>query len=484
MNFQAINIVVRALESTTVRRAVGVRKFTTGIAPDRDENGGIIGFFRGLVGGMARLVGFIWNAVTWLLSKINFTELWATIQQAVYAIAYFDWNQSDKTIHDQIVSNNNAMAQMVGRFAGSGLVRVLSIGVAAGAALLYPVVAGRIALDLAADTTGQLRGEFVGLLGGVKDLAVENGLLNTVLGFRHLRWFGMEPRQTDGPYDSFAERVDKVVQTIPIPLLKNFVTGLLEGAEDAFWDVGYIVAGTLDDIVAANKHANSGINGPERVIKLVPDTNVPEEAIVLAGPQQIVQSAIEQTIANHRLVHNRDIGQIVGIPAAHFPRARHMSRSLVICFKDKEEPPWRVGAVRSKEVQYSIPDADRGLTWAKIKAAATKFTWGPYRATAVLDNNRQMAVYGVSPAEAEQQLRSLLVLSTASLVSLTVSDEKLRSPAHVKRAKQMFPAYANLVTSPTDVQGRPVSGDRAYRRERRRINLYPATEPDDLGPLG
>lgn len=259
---------------------------------------------------------------------------------------------------------------------------------------------------------------------------------------------------------------------------------MLEGAEDAFWDVGYIIAGTLDDIVAANRFRNQKALGPERVVKVVPDSSAPEEAIVLAGPQQVVQQQIDQTIATHRMVWNRDLGQIVGIPVEDFPRARHQDRKLVVVFKDKESPPYRTSEGRSREVHYSVPDARRGLTWAELKLAAKRFTWGPFRATAVLNNNRQMAVYGVSPAEAEAQLRSLLQLSTAELVTLSVSEEKIRSPAQVKRPRLMYPAYATLVTAPNDFQGRPIGGTTAYRRERRRILLWTDTEPDDLGSLG
>jgi hypothetical protein len=486
MNFQTIDVAFSELKSTQVRRAVGARIFNTGLEATTNEQqqNGILGFIQGVLGGVRRLIGFIWQGISWLVSRINFSELWGTIQEATYAIAYFDWGQSDESIRSQITGNNNAMANLVGRFTGSGLVRIVSVGVAAGVALKYPVVAGRIALELAEDASGQLRGEFMGLLQGLRQLAIENGLMSLVLGFRNRRWFGQQPRPEDGPYDSFAQRIENTVQQIPIPALRSFVQGFLEGAEDAFWDVGYIIAGTLDDIVAANRYTNTDVMGPERVVKITPDVRNPEEAIVLAGPQQIVQANVDQTIATHNLVWNRDMGQIVGIPAEHYPRADRQTRTLVICYKDRAAPPWRTSQGRAKELFYSIPDAKRGLSWGEIKAAARRFIWGPYRATAYLDNNRQMAVYGNSPGEAEQQLRSLLQLSTASMTGLTVGEEKVRNPAVVKRPTPVFPCYATLILAPTDFQGQPIGGESARRRERRRIILWTDEEPDNLGALG
>lgn len=421
----------------------------------------------------AVLSGITWTAV----------EIWETIMEATYTIKEFDWNQSDASLKQQIQANNNQMIQMLGRFGGSGAVRLVTLGVFAGAKMKYPVVAGRVALELAQDTQESLRGEFVSMVNGVRSLAIENGLLSLVLGLRQRHLFGLRPRAEDGPVDTFAGRIDKTVQAIPNEGLRNFVMGFLEGAEDAFWDVGYIVANTLDDHVAASRYANQRGKEVERTIILEPDATTKEE-IVITGPQESVIATTTEVLAIHRLIQNRDVGQIVGIPAESFPRAKHMIRQLVVCFKAKKEPPYWTPDGRAKEVQYTIPDAKPGLSWQEIKGAARPFTWGPWRATANLDNNRQMAVYGATGQEAEQQLRSLLLLSTAAIVTLSISEEKIRDPRHIKRPTTVWPAFATLVTSPTDIQGRPSGGDSALRRERRRIKLWPDQEPDDFGGIG
>lgn len=483
MNLNPITITLEALESTQVRNAIGERIFTD-ILDAPDEDGGVLGFVRGILGGLGRLVGFVWRGVAWLLSRFSFSDLWDTIVEGAYTLAYFDWNQSDDSIKSQIEANNAALAQLIGRFAGSGTIRVVSIGVAAGLAVKFPVVAGRVAVELAKDTTGALRGEFISMLAGFRQIAVENGLLQLVLAFRSRRMFGLEPIAEDKPYWSFAEAIEERVSQIDNVLVRNFVMGYLEGAEDAIIDVGYVVAQTLDDFVAGQRYAQVEPFGPDRAVKVTLDTRT-DEQIVLAGPQALVKQSVDLAIANHQVIWNRDVGQIVGMPVESFPRARHMVRQLLVTFKDVRQPPFtRADGTRAKEVSYTIPDAKRGLTWAEIKAAARAFTWGPWRATANLDNNRQMAVYGSSPSEAESQLRSLLTLSTADIVTLSVSEERITNPALVKRPTLVYPAYANLTTAPTDFQGQPIQGPGAFRRERRRIILWSDSEPDDLGPLG
>lgn len=484
MNFDLIEITLDALESTSVRRSQGQREIWQGLGDaDPHDDEGLRGWLNAIARGVIRIGNFIWAAIEWIIPRINLPDLWGAIQEAAYTLFYFDWNQSDASIAAQVTANNNAMAQLIGRFAGSGAVRLVSVGIAAGVAMKYPIIAGRVALELAEDTGGTLRAEFMGMLQGIRQIAIENGLLKLVLGFRQRRWFGMEPRTADGPYDSFANRIESAVQSIPNEWFRNFVSGLLEGAEDAFWDVGYIVAQTVDDFVSTNRYTNNSAFGPERVVKITPDVRREEEAIVLAGPQELVQMNVDQTLATHRLIDNRDVGQIVGIPAESFPRARFSVRHLVITFKAKRRPPWRTQDGRVKEIQYTIPDCKRSLSWGEIKSAARAFTWGPWRCTANLDNNRQMAVYGASSSEAESTLRSLIRLSTADIVTLSVTEEVLRDPRYIKRPTQVWAAYANLVTVPTDIQGQPLGGDRALRRERRRIILWTDDEPDDLGPL-
>jgi hypothetical protein len=427
------------------------------------------------------------GALDWIYdSVLNAINIWQTVQTATYAIVSFDWNQSDASIKQQIAANNNQIAQLVGRFAGSGLVRVASVGAAYGAQLKYPVVAGRLAVALAEDTTDQLRGEFVAMAAGLREIALENALLTMILTFRTRRWFGQEPRPNDGPHFSFANEVEKRVEALPHPLMRNFVEGLLEGAEDAFWDVGYIVAGQLDDIVAANRFSQVQQFGPQRALVLTPDTRSPDEKIVLAGSQANVEQTLDLVVANHKLIHNRDIGQIVAQPVDEYIKARPQLRKLCIVFRSRPAPPWvNPDGTRVQSVTYNIPDCKTGLTWQQIKNAASRYQWGKFRATAQLNNQRQMQVYGASEQEARDKLMELVSLSTAEILKLTVAEEKFVAPQLIKRSTMVYPAYAKVLgrRNQLDGEGRTMLDGRTFTDDTVRFPLYTATEPIEFKPI-
>lgn len=109
--------------------------------------------------------------------------------------------------------------------------------------------------------------------------------------------------------------------------------------------------------------------------------------------------------------------------------------------------------------------------------------WGKYRATANLDNHRQMAIYGASPEGARGLLVGLAELSTAEIETLSVTEEIIQDPRRRKIAMVMHPSYATITTTSLDQQGKPSGGDSEYKRRRRRLELWPTEEPDDLGGL-
>ncbi len=204
--------------------------------------------------------------------------------------------------------------------------------------------------------------------------------------------------------------------------------------------------------------------------------------IVLFGRQRDLKLAILQSMANQRIVWNKDVGQIIGLPAADAISAKPQERKLEIIFKETKQPPWKIKGRYSKTIGYTIPEPKKGLTYTQIISVVQPFDWGPWRATAWLSNRRQMAVYGESRQESEKVLKKLATLSVAQIIKLHISEERISDPKFKKLPTRMFPAYATLVSEPTDIQGKPRQGDKGYKRERRRLNLY--QEPADKRPLG
>jgi hypothetical protein len=123
-----------------------------------------------------------------------------------------------------------------------------------------------------------------------------------------------------------------------------------------------------------------------------------------------------------------------------------------------------------------------GSEWADLKQWCRPYQWGEFRANANLDNGRQMAVYGATAQEAEQTLKRLLNLSTANLVTLSITQEKERNIKLKKHPTRMYPAFATLLfrTPSVDLTGRTdLSGD-TWDERKERVPIWRDEEPDEI----
>jgi hypothetical protein len=160
-----------------------------------------------------------------------------------------------------------------------------------------------------------------------------------------------------------------------------------------------------------------------------------------------------------------------------------MQRQVIIEFRSKDRPPWRhLNGDRPRTATYTIPDMKVSVDWQKIKKAAKYYIWGKFRATANLDNGRQMAVYGSTPQIAEDKLKDLMSLSTAKIVTLSITEEKDRNAALKKSPTVMYPAHITVtIRRPTtDPNRRPDIEGNKWNEERKRFEIWQDTEPDDF----
>jgi len=484
----AIDLAKGSLRSQVVRNIIGERtidiykELTTDITEDSEGNplSWIIGAGARLagfvLGGLARAGGLLLGtAVRWLI-------------QSVIQLSNFNWLASDTAIKDFMEGNNLAIASALGALVGGGGVWLTSIGIASAAAIQYPVLGGKIALELAEEGGEELRGYLRNFVTQTGNTLAQNALLYVFLQSRRAwrKANGMPAAVADGqkPW-TISGTIENWAGDIGGTWLRTFVESAIEEASDAAMEAGFILSYALDDYYQSAKLAAQDNLGEHRTIKIIPDKQQEEEFITLSGPQTLLQQDVQTALTTHRWVHNRDLGQIVGQPAEDWLRAGMQRRKLTIVFKSKEKPPWIVPEGRVKQVAYTVPEPDIGLTWQKLKLAAKPFNWGRYRATVNLDNGRQMAIYGATAAEAEDKIKELLPLSTGNLLTLSVSEEKDRHINLRKHVVRMYPAYATLLIrrSTAELTGtNDLSGD-SYRQETIRIDLWPDEEPDDLPPL-
>ena len=104
--------------------------------------------------------------------------------------------------------------------------------------------------------------------------------------------------------------------------------------------MGYVVAFTLDDHFEASQRANQSMLGPTRTVELTPDERVADEQLIIEAPQELIIPTIQNAVNTHQMVHNRDMGQIVGTPETDYVTPRPQRRKLKVIFRSKQTPPF------------------------------------------------------------------------------------------------------------------------------------------------
>lgn len=455
-----------------------------------------------------KFVGFIGGVVKWI--GFSATKLWQWVVNGVNALKAFNWNATDQELKALITSRNNALASLWGGVLGAGFGWLSGIVIGYGIGFICPVIGGGALARLIATETGreaieEVRPQLVNALTQTLSTIGSNALIGVYINFRRFlknapvglltAIYGSDTadfiRNTwgakGGPNMSFNTLMDEAVESIGNQALQNFVEEFFDEAWDSFTEAGFIVAQQIDDSYAQARAAQREILGPVRTVEIVPDTEATSEKFPLVElPQALALTTIQSTINSHRLMHNRDVGQIVGQSYEQWLRARPQLRSLSIVFRSRPQPPWiELTGKRSKYVSYSIPDAKPSLSWAQIKNAASPYTWGKFCARAKMSNGRQMAIYGATAQEAKNKLLQLASLSDAEIQAINVSEEDVRPQRLRKESVQLYPAYATMLArrNSADAEGRVMLDGRTFDEEVIRFPLWVEAEPSNLPPL-
>lgn len=469
-----------SLQSNIIRQVIGERivNLSEDYAAIRRSEGSFLSQAFNLT---KKFVGFI---VSTVLTGIywSFSDLWDVVVEAYFELKYFDWNQTDAELKQQLKNNDDVMAGALGRLAGTGLVWLTGIAVSTGLSFKYPVLSGKIALALAEEGGQEIRSAVTNLIITSRTIAIQNVLLGGLLNARKLEIFGFKPvTEAKKPW-TINDGIERSIQSLSSSRLRAFATQFIDAAEDAVIEMGYVISYTLDDFYLAHRQAQQSVLGQNRTIELTPDIRVEEERIIIESPQELAVSTIQTTIASHQLIHNRDVGQIAGVPEADVVRPVPQRRKMKIIFRSKQAPPWKLeNGETSATVEMSIPDVKKGTTWQDIKSTVKKYTWGKYYVTALLDNGRQMRCYCVSYSEGEKQINEALKLSTATLVKffhgVVATDDP--NPAKRKVPTLVYPAFAKLIEGDINRNGTL----RSKKKNTIRVALWTDEPPENADQL-
>lgn len=481
MNLTTVIVNRDSLASKVIREVIGER--VVNLSEQYASDGIEGGLFSQIFNLGARLTGFLISAV---LSGISWSlsSLWDVAVEAYFELKYFDWNQTDAEIKTDLAANDAAIAGAFGRLAGTGLVWLAGIGVSVGLAFKFPVVSSRVALAIAEEGGQEIRSALVNLIIVARQAAIRSALLGGLLTARKLELFGLKPVINAKKPWTFAEQIESKIQQLPSASLRSFVSNFGDAVEDSIIELGYVVSFTLDDHFANQRFASQSTLGVNRTIELTPDIVVEEERIIIESPQELLISDTQNILAHHQLIHNRDVGQIVGMPEQDYVSPRPQRRKLKVIFRGKKEPPWRLPDGKyAMTAEVNIPDAKPGISWQDLKSTIKQYTWGKYRVTAHLNNGRQMRVHAVSYGEGEQQLTEYIKLSTAEIIRFNHGVTETNNPEDPSRSivpQVVYPAYAKLVLGDVRLDGTI----RSKSTQTKRVNLWPDEAPDPPILLG
>ncbi len=494
---KGLTITKSALPGAQIRSTVGLRKISVNAAS------GTKSFFEKATGFLFKAAaGAIGSAFSFTVSKV-FTLIVST---GIY-LYNFNWAISDTAIDEQIKNLWVNFGGLLGGTAGNAIGWIACGAVPAATIFAFNEAMGLYALkevgeealeevvnSISVLISASVRSLSQGLLlfsyKNVRKLLRNGGkLAQAVLGTSNEKALqAWDPKQ--GGYWSFASAVDSFVESIPSPFIENAVENFLDEAFDACIEAGYVVADSVDSYLAMQRMSLRSQQGQHRVVELQPNRELPEK-IVLSVPEQQAEQAILQTLANHTLLNNRDVGAWVGMPAEEYLKAKPMSLSLVVHFFNVDRPPWRTQERTTplKHATYTVPNLKRSKAdWETIKLAcggANGYMWGRYRCTINTSSGRQIAVYGGSESEAEDRAKALLSLSDDEALTVSVSEEKREgrragTSKLYKENTRMYPAYAFIlhqtkVLNQNESNRSNLSGD--YRLSKGRIELWTSQKP-------
>lgn len=428
-----------------------------------------------------RFGGFISAALRGI--SITVSSIFGIFVNATQQLSQFNWNASDRQLKATIQQRNIQLTSIWGGAIGAGVGWIAGIGVGYGLTVLCPVIGSASLARLAAGETTlealeEMRSTTANALRATSGILGTNLLVGGYMKFR--KALGIHPAD-NAPSWTIAGKIEEKIESIRDPLIQAFVEEFVDEFFDSFIESGYVFAYELDAQLAAARAAKQP--QVERQIELTPDKEAPDEKLILVGDEADLKTQIRETIVSHRLIANRDVGQIVGQPAEDWYRAQPRRRSLTILFCSRPAPPFNISkSDRSQTATYTIPEPKVNLKWGEIKAAAKPYTWGRFRVTANLTNGRQMAVYGASAKEAEEKLKELLTLSTCEILTVSTSEERVRHTKIKKEATRMHPIYGNLLVrkASTDGKGRTDLEGKTWAENHTRFALWTKDEPSNF----
>lgn len=461
-----------------------------------------------------KTLGWLFNLGSWALGGIA-TATVGLFVNATNFIMNFNWNATDKELEAILNSYRGVFGSVLGGTLGNFL-GWASCGGTLGVVIysFNPLLGVKVLLEVGEEGLQELAANLTRTVQTMANFVAAWALIEGFKGWRRLAKYlvnnpedptakmfrkvvgtnGVKAIKEWGEKGSkpwtFAQKRDEWIESFPDGFTENFVEEFFEEFWDACVESFYVVAGNVDEYIAEQQIEKIAKFGPEEVVEIVPNRDVPEEKIVLAGPQELIKPVIVQTMTQHQLLDNRDVGMWVGEPVREAMKSPPMTIQLRIIMSSKEAT-----VVGAKRVQITIPAVNRAkLDWADIKArvgGVNGYLWGRYEASAQLSGGHNMRIWAATDAEAVDRITQLAWFSEEEIVGITVREEKREGArktidALYKQATRVYPYGMTIINQRkvlNEESGLAQLSGTYKRKKTSLIPLYVDTRPDDFSEV-
>ncbi|QHV00002.1 hypothetical protein BWK47_07595 [Synechocystis sp. CACIAM 05] len=513
LNLSLSNLNSGKIRTLATRTLDGIRAIGGAKTQNENDDGNILVRIWNKVNKLgAGVSGFLLNAIGGGL-QWTFTSIMTQVQMGVRFLWNFNWNATDAELDAQYAAYMNLLAGTLGGTIGNAVGWAVC-GAGPGLIMMKfnKLLALRVLQEVGEEALDELMANLRVLVQQAAQLAFRQTLITSYKnGRRLLKEILLDPNgrgkvfrealgiNTDRVKEwgekgtkpwSFAIALDNWIESIKNPLIQNFTEELIEEFFDSCSEAFYVVANTADQYMMEQKLGQASLLGDQEFVEITPNRDNEEEKIIIAGPAELIKPTIVQTLAQHQLLEERDLGMWVGEPVREAMKSPPMSIQLRIIMSSKQK-----SVFKAKRVQITIPNVDRGrLNWLDIKqrvGGANGYMWGRYKAKAQLSGGHSMFIWAATDADAVDRITMLATLSNEEILGITVTEEKregsrLRLEALRKQPTRIYPWAMTIINQQkvlSEESGIAQLSGVYQRRQKSLIPLHTATRPDNYSEL-
>ncbi len=441
-------------------------------------------------GRTARLKGFAFflgSAARELLMS-NFSQI---VMGSAMTLYTFDWNKSDKQIEEELKATEAQMYGAAGRLIGSGAVRMVGIQATKKARNLYPQVNPEILIGIEDEQRDEIKSAISGMLTGMRTAMQKQALLSTYASGRKL--FGYkEEKDKDGkdkPREPWilSSKLEDWAESSKDKNTKAFFTNLKDEAEDAVFDLGYMITNGVQTHWNMTQQAIEASLGEKKIIKYTPDITDPLVHTFLQGSEESIKTSINTARIEQIHMESKDVGQIAMVGIQRAMRADLSERILNVDYYSGANGATQTIDGRAKHKTFKISNIKKTADWDKFKKLFKPVQAGPIKVTAKLSDGHELQGYFSSEAEGKSFFTPII---ESICIGNLVSFQAAAIPSDIRKRVEILRfevASAKLFISDStadEKQGKYIARDGKLKRTKTiKIKLNGKKKPEGIDAI-